>query len=75
MSYIRPDITAKQREQLMTAEARGSAWLADGNQFADEAFASRHEPARQARLYKKAAACYAKSQYWLDVANKLRGLD
>ncbi len=75
MTWCRPDITPKEKQRLLRAEELGNRWLADGNEFSDEAFASRDDTARQRRLYDKAAACYAKSQYWLDVANKLRGMD
>lgn len=75
MTWCRPDITPKQRQRLLDVEARCNDWLARGNEFSDEAFASRDEPTRQRRLYEKAANAYSKAQYWLDVANRLRGLD
>jgi hypothetical protein len=51
--------TAKQRAD--DADARCARWLADGNEAAE----------RGAK--KTAEKCYEKSQYWLDVANRLRG--
>jgi hypothetical protein len=48
-------------EKIIDAEDRGSRWLADGN------------AASERGNQKKAEACYAKAQFWLDRANKLRG--
>ena len=48
-------------ERALDAEVRSSQWLADGNE------------ANEAGQHEKAERCYAKSQYWLDRANHLRG--
>lgn len=48
-------------DRILDAEIRAGKWLADGN----EAF--------EAGNIARSEACYDKSQYWLDRANKLRG--
>jgi len=50
-----------QQDKIADAEANGSRWLADANE------------ASEAGKKDKAEKLYAKSQYWLDRANKLRG--
>jgi hypothetical protein len=72
LTYIKPECREHKRKFLY-AETRASQWLADGNAFTDEAFASRDEPKRAERLYTKAAAAYSKAQFWLDRFNKLTG--
>lgn len=47
------------RLKIVDAEERASKWLADGNDAA------------ALGKTKKAEACYAKGQFWLDRANKL----
>jgi len=74
MSYVRADISKKDHERMLDAETRASDWLARGNQLTDEAFTSRDEPSRRQLIENKAAICFSKSQFWLDRANKLRGL-
>ena len=49
------------RERILDADARASRWVADGNEAAESGDGER------------AAACYAKSQYWLDRYNLLAG--
>jgi hypothetical protein len=72
LTYVKPECREHKRKCL-DAETRANRWLADGNELSDEAFASRDEPTRSARLYKKSADCYAKAQFWLDRFNKLTG--
>lgn len=48
-------------ERILDAEVRASKWLADANE------------ARESGNEKRAAACDAKSQYWLDRFNVLSG--
>jgi len=48
-------------ERIADADARGSAWLAKGN---DLAAAGKKELAER---------CYDKGQFWMDRSNKLRG--
>lgn len=52
---------ATAHDKIIEAEARCGKWLADGNEYEE----------RGER--EKAEKCYAKSQFWLDRANKLRG--
>lgn len=49
------------RQINLDAEELSSKWLADGNAAAEKG------------NHIKAEKCYAKSQYWLDKANKDRG--
>jgi hypothetical protein len=55
------------------AYMRASRYLADGNEFSDEAYASKDEQKRAERYFKKAASAYVKAQFWLDRFNKLTG--
>lgn len=48
-------------ERIADADARGSAWLARGNELAE------------AGKKKQAERCYEKGEFWLDRSNKLRG--
>lgn len=49
-------------ERILNAETLASRWLADANE------------AREVGKAKRAEECDAKSQFWLDRANYLRGL-
>jgi len=49
------------KDRILDAEVRGSKWLADANQ------------AREKGDLERAAACDAKSQFWLDRFNLLSG--
>lgn len=48
-------------ERIADADARGSAWLAKGNDLAE------------AGKKKQADRAYQKGQFWLDRSNRLRG--
>jgi hypothetical protein len=72
LTYIKPECRVH-KLKCLDADTRANRWLADGNALSDEAYASKDEPARAQRLYKKAAECYAKAQFWLDRFNKLTG--
>lgn len=48
-------------QRIADADARGSRWLADGNEAAERGDKARAEQ------------CYALGQYWLDRSNNLRG--
>jgi hypothetical protein len=75
VTYCRKDITPKQRERLLMAEDRGNRALADGNEFWESFCRFQFSmPHIAAPLKKKAEKCFERSQYWLDVANKLRGM-
>lgn len=52
--------TRKLYERVGTYDARGSNWLAKGNEYSE------------AGNQKKAEECYDKGQYWLDKSNELR---
>lgn len=54
------DISTALKEKLMTAEVKGSQWLADGNAASERGDSDR------------AQRCYDKAQFWLDRANTLR---
>lgn len=54
-------MTEQQRHDWLAAEERANKWLADANEAGE-----RGQTAKEER-------CLAKSQYWLDRANKLRG--
>ena len=49
------------QERIVEADARGNYWLAEGNAAAERG------------NQKRADACYAKGQYWLDRYNRLKG--
>lgn len=48
-------------ERIADADARGSAWLAKGNEL------------RERGKKAQAERCYERGQFWLDRSNKLRG--
>lgn len=48
-------------ERIAEADMRGSNWLADGNDFAEQGNRA------------MADRCYARAQFWLDRSNNLRG--
>jgi hypothetical protein len=48
-------------EKITDAETLGNRWLADANEAAERGYKA------------KAEKCFAKGQFWLDRANKLRG--
>lgn len=48
-------------ERIADADARGSSWLARGNELAE------------AGKMEQAERCYEKGQFWMDRSNKLRG--
>jgi hypothetical protein len=54
-------MTEQQRHDWIIAEDRAAKWLADGNAAAERGD------------QKRAERCYAKSQFWLDKANRLCG--
>lgn len=56
------DEFARRAQKAVNAERLASRWLADGNE------------ARERGRKEIAERRYAKAQYWLDRANKLRGL-
>lgn len=48
-------------DKIADADAKGSNWLAKGNEYAERG------------ENEKAEECYRKGQFWLDRSNKLRG--
>lgn len=56
-----PNFKKPLNERIADADARGSAWLAKGNELAE------------AGKKPQAQRCYDKGQFWLDRCNRLRG--
>jgi hypothetical protein len=71
LTYLKAECDAHRRKCL-DAETRANRWLAEGNELSDKAYVAIGEYKRE-RLYKRAANCYAKAQFWLDRFNKLTG--